>query len=142
MMNKKIDFSNFITEGSKESSMVLKEVQELSIIQKKAIIKAVLYVISADGIVTNEERRFLSQLVNELGVNNELLKEAASLEDEEMFRILQSVNKEDFLINLLNQAAMADNNLAKEEEKFIATFQEYLPQGKKPREFYNKILKF
>ena len=141
-MNKKIDFSNFITEESAESLVISKELQELSIMQKKAIIKAVLYVISADGIITNEEKNFFAQLLKSLSANNELLKEAADLEDEEMFKVLQSVNKEDFLISLLNQAAMVDNNLALEEEKFIATILEYIPQGKKPRDFYNKILTF
>lgn len=141
-MNKKIDFSNFITEESAESLVISKELQELSIMQKKAIIKAVLYVISADGIITNEEKNFFAQLLKGLSTNNELLKEAADLEDEEMFKVLQSVNKEDFLISLLNQAAMVDNNLALEEEKFIATILEYIPQGKKPRDFYNKILTF
>lgn len=141
-MNKKIDFSNFITEESAESLVISKELQELSIMQKKAIIKAVLYVISADVIITNEEKNFFAQLLKGLSANNELLKEAADLEDEEMFKVLQSVNKEDFLISLLNQAAMVDNNLALEEEKFIATILEYIPQGKKPRDFYNKILTF
>ena len=141
-MNKKIDFSNFITEESAESLVISKELQELSIMQKKAIIKAVLYVISADGIITNEEKNFFAQLLKGLSANNELLKEAEELEDEEMFKVLQSVNKEDFLISLLNQAAMVDNNLALEEEKFIATILEYIPQGKKPRDFYNKILTF
>lgn len=141
-MNKKIDFSNFITEESAESLVISKELQELSIMQKKAIIKAVLYVISADGIITNEEKNFFAQLLKGLSANNELLKEAADLEDEEMFKVLQSVNKEDFLISLLNQAAMVDNNLALEEEKFIATILEYIPQGKKPIDFYNKILTF
>ncbi len=141
-MNKKIDFSNFITEDSAESLVISKELQELSIMQKKAIIKAVLYVISADGIITNEEKNFFAQLLKGLSANNELLKEAADLEDEEMFKVLQSVNKEDFLISLLNQAAMVDNNLALEEEKFIATILEYIPQGKKPNDFYNKILTF
>ena len=141
-MNKKIDFSNFITEESAESLVISKELQELSIMQKKAIIKAVLYVISADGIITNEEKNFFAQLLKGLSTNNELLKEAADLEDEEMFKVLQSVNKEDFRISLLNQAAMVDNNLALEEEKFIATILEYIPQGKKPRDFYNKILTF
>lgn len=141
-MNKKIDFSNFITEESAESLVISKELQELSIMQKKAIIKAVLYVISADGIITNEEKNFFAQLLKGLSANNELLKEAADLEDEEMFKVLQSVNKEDFLISLLNQASMVDNNLALEEEKFIATILEYIPQGKKPIDFYNKILTF
>ena len=141
-MNKKIDFSNFITEDSAESLVISKELQELSIMQKKAIIKAVLYVISADGMISNEEKNFFAQLLKGLSANNELLKEAADLEDEEMFKVLQSVNKEDFLISLLNQAAMVDNNLALEEEKFIATILEYIPQGKKPNDFYNKILTF
>ncbi len=141
-MNKKIDFSNFITEDLAESLVISQELQELSIIQKKAIIKAVLYVISADGIITTEEKNFFAQLLKGLSINNELLKEAVDLEDEEMFKVLQSVNKEDFLISLLNQAAMIDNNLALEEEMFIATIMEYIPQGKKPRDFYNKILTF
>jgi hypothetical protein len=141
-MNKKIDFSNFITEDSAVSLVISKELEELSIMQKKAIIKAVLYVISADGIITNEEKNFFAQLLKSLSANNELLKEAADLEDEEMFKVLQSVNKEDFLISLLNQAAMVDNNLALEEEKFITTILEYIPQGKKPNDFYNKILTF
>ncbi|WP_315332547.1 hypothetical protein [Prevotella histicola] len=141
-MKKKIDFSNFITEDLAESLVISQELQELSIIQKKAIIKAVLYVISADGIITNEEKNFFAQLLKGLSINNELLKEAVDLEDEEMFKVLQSVNKEDFLISLLNQAAMIDNNLALEEEMFIATIMEYIPQGKKPRDFYNKILTF
>ncbi len=101
-----------------------------------------MYVISADGIITNEEKNFFAQLLKGLSINNELLKEAVDLEDEEMFKVLQSVNKEDFLISLLNQAAMIDNNLALEEEMFIATIMEYIPQGKKPRDFYNKILTF
>lgn len=141
-MNKKIDFSNFITEDLAESLVISQELQELSIIQKKVIIKAVLYVISADGIITTEEKNFFAQLLKGLSINNELLKEAVDLEDEEMFKVLQSVNKEDFLISLLNQAAMIDNNLALEEEMFIATIMEYIPQGKKPRDFYNKILTF
>lgn len=138
----KIDFSNFITEETPTPSLTLNEVRDFSVMHKKAIIKAVLYIISADGIITNEEKIFFVQLLKGLNIDHNLLKEAVDLEDEEMFKILQSLNREDFLIALLNQAAMADNELAEEEKQVIAAFEAYIPQGKKPKEFCNKILTF
>lgn len=65
-MNKKIDFSNFITEDLAESLVISQELQELSIIQKKAIIKAVLYVISADGIINQRRKELLCTITQRL----------------------------------------------------------------------------
>ncbi|EFA91397.1 hypothetical protein HMPREF0650_0667 [Hoylesella buccalis ATCC 35310] len=142
MMTKKINFSNFITTDNTESHLSSKEVHELSVIQKKAIIKAVLYIISADGIITEEEKAYFTLLVKELNVSNSLIRDSIDIDDEDMFETLQGIGDKEFLIQQLNKAAMVDNNFAEEEKNLIATFIEYIPKGSKPKEFYNKILNF
>lgn len=141
-MTKKNNFSNFITTDNTESHLSSKEVHELSVIQKKAIIKAVLYIISADGIITEEEKSYFTLLVKELNVSNSLIRDSIDIDDEDMFETLQGIGDKDFLIQQLNQAAMADNDFAEEEKELIATFIKYIPKGSKPKEFYNKILNF
>lgn len=124
--------------------------EELSLIkgfseeQKIALIKSVLYIISADNIITEEEKRFFYLLCSELGVTNDIIEKATELSDDKMFEVLQSVTDEQeaYIIACLNNAAHADNSLAIEEQKLIEMFSVQIQSGKKPVAFYNKILTF
>lgn len=112
--------------------------------QKIALIKSVLYIISADNIITEDEKKFFYLLCSELGVTNDIIEKATKLSDEKMFEVLESVTDEQeaYIIMCLNNAAYADNSLAEEEQKLIEMFSEQIQSGKKPIAFYNKILTF
>ena len=50
--------------------------KDLSMQQKSAIIKAVIYMLSADNVITPEERDFFVTLTSELGFDKEMIAEA------------------------------------------------------------------
>lgn len=138
---------NEIFESPKIKEIGNKEIvqtKDFSNLQKKAIIKAVLYIISADNIITEEEKTFLYQLCSELDANNNIIKQAIDLSDEEMFETLKSVTDEQevYIMACLNKAAYADLSLANEEENLIEIFSKHIQSGEKPIDFYNKILTF
>lgn len=112
--------------------------------QKTAFIKAVLYVVSADNIITEDEKIFLSQLCSQLGVTNDFIKKAEALSDEDMFDLLGSTTgeQEAYIIACLNNAAYVDHSLDSKEENLIEIFAKHMQYGKRPTEFYNKILTF
>lgn len=112
--------------------------------QKIAVAKAVLYIISADGVITEEEKKFFTQLCADLKADNEIMQKAVALSDEVMFETLQTVTNEQeaYIMACLNEAANADNELAKEESKLIETFATHIQKGEKPNDFYTKILTF
>ena len=112
--------------------------------QKIAIAKAVLYIISADGVITEEEKQFFTQLCADLKADNDIMGKAIALSDDVMFDTLQTVTDEQeaYIMACLNEAANADNELAKEESKLIETFASHIQTGEKPKDFYTKILTF
>lgn len=112
--------------------------------QRVAIAKAVLYVISADGVITEEEKQFFTQLCADLKANNNIMEQAIALSDDAMFDVLKTVNdeQETYILGCLNSAAYADNELASEESKLIDTITSHIEIGKKPKDFYTKILTF
>lgn len=112
--------------------------------QKTAFIKAVLYVVSVDNIITEEEKIFLSQLCFKLGVTNDFIMKAEALSDENMFDLLSSTSDEQeaYIIACLNSAANVDQSLDNKEENLIEIFTKHMQSGKRPTEFYNKILTF
>lgn len=112
--------------------------------QKIAIAKAVLYIISADGVITEEEKQFFTQLCADLKADSDLMEKAVALSDEVMFDILQTVTDEQeaYIMTCLNEVAHSDNELAEEESKLIETFATHIQNGEKPKEFYSKILTF
>lgn len=112
--------------------------------QKIALIKSVLYIISADNIVTEDEKKFFYLLCSELNTSSDIIEKATALPDEKMFEILESVTSEQeaYIIMCLNNAAYADQSLDKEEKNLIEIFSEQMKSGKKPVTFYNKILTF
>lgn len=112
--------------------------------QKTAFIKAVLYVVSVDNIITEEEKNFLSQLCFKLGVTNDFIMKAEALSDENMFDLLSSTSDEQeaYIIACLNSAANVDQSLDNKEENLIEIFTKHMQSGKRPTEFYNKILTF
>lgn len=112
--------------------------------QKIAIAKAVLYIISADGVITEEEKQFFTQLCADLKADSDLMEKAVALSDEAMFNTLQTVTDEQeaYIMACLNEAANADNELAVEESKLINTFATHIQNGEKPKDFYTKILTF
>lgn len=146
-MDKIIDVSRFFDSrevkemGEKTSGIVPRDLNRL---QKTAIIKAVLYVISADNVITSEEQDFLVKLMAAIEADESMLKDASALTDEAMFSLLQEVNdnQDDYLASCLSNAAMADQHLADEEAKLLNVFRQYIPEGKKPEDFYNRIINF
>ena len=112
--------------------------------QKIAIAKAVLYIISADGVITEEEKQFFTQLCADLKTDKYIMQKAVALPDDVMFDILQTVTDEQeaYIMACLNDVANADNELATEESKLIETFATNIHNGEKPKDFYTKILTF
>ena len=112
--------------------------------QKIAIAKAVLFIISADGVITEEEKKYFTQLCADLKADSNIMEKAIALSDDLMFDTLQTVTDEQeaYFMVCLNEAANADNELAKEESKLIETFASHIQTGEKPKDFYTKILTF
>ena len=112
--------------------------------QKIAIAKAVLYVISADGIITDEEKSFFVKLCANLKTDDNILKMALELSDDSMLNILKTVSEEQeaYIMTCLNEAAYADNELALEEKTLLDSFSGHLKGENKSKDFYAKILTF
>lgn len=117
---------------------------DFTVEQKRAILKAVLYVISADNIITNEEKQFFLSLVADIKANVDLMKSAKDMKDEDMFKALHEINEgqRGYIATCLNNAALADNDLAKEEISVVKDIMDYIPERKMPVDFYHKILDF
>lgn len=118
--------------------------EEFSDIQRIAVAKAVLYVISADGVITDEEKQFFTQLCVDLKANNSIMEQAIALSDDTMFEVLETINdkQEAYILSCLNEAANVDNELAIEESKLIDSFVAHIQTGEKQNDFYAKILNF
>lgn len=144
---KKIDINNIITSpqieelGKKSVTTMPKDFSDK---QKIAIAKAVLYIISADGVITEEEKKYFTQLCSDLNADSDIMEKAIALSDEEMFDTLKTVTEEQeaYIMACLNEAANADNELAEEESKLIETFATHIQNGEKSKDFYTKILTF
>lgn len=135
-------FDNPIVKGlERKGTIVLKEFREP---QKVAVAKAVLYIISADGVITDEEKQFFTQLCVDMKADNGIMEKAIALSDDEMFDALKTVTDEQeaYILSCLNKAANADNDLAEEECKLIDAFVTHIQTGEKPKDFYTKILTF
>lgn len=119
-------------------------VDDFSESQKIAIAKAVLYIISADGVVTDEEKRFFARLCVDLKADNGIMEKSVALSDEAMFESLKSVTEEqeNYILSCLNSAAYADNELASEESALLDSFSSNMKKEAKSENFYAKILTF
>ena len=119
-------------------------VDDFSENQKIAIAKAVLYIISADGVVTDEEKRFFARLCVDLKADNGIMEKSVALSDEAMFESLKSVTEEqeNYILSCLNSAAYADNELASEESALLDSFSSNMKKEAKSENFYAKILTF
>ncbi|MBP3467257.1 MAG: TerB family tellurite resistance protein [Paludibacteraceae bacterium] len=143
----KIDINSIISSSKieklgKENVTVL--IDDFSENQKVAIAKAVLYIISADGVVTDEEKRFFARLCVDLKADNGIMERAVALSDEAMFESLKSVTEEqeNYILSCLNSAAYADNELASEESALLESFTSNMKKEAKSENFYAKILTF
>lgn len=116
--------------------------KDLSMQQKSAIIKAVIYMLSADNVITPEERDFFVTLISELGFDKEMIAEAISLTDEDMFSLLHSVDEGQtaYVTSILAKAAYADGELAKEEEELLSSFKDVIITEDRPKDFYYQLL--
>lgn len=116
--------------------------KDLSMQQKSAIIKAVIYMLSADNVITPEERDFFVTLTSELGFDKEMIAEAISLTDEDMFSLLHSVDEGQtaYVTSILAKAAYADGELAKEEEELLSSFKDVIITEDRPKDFYYQLL--
>lgn len=143
----KIDINSIISSSKieklgKENVTVL--IDDFSENQKVAIAKAVLYIISADGVVTDEEKRFFARLCVDLKADNGIMEKSVALSDEAMFESLKSVTEEqeNYILSCLNSAAYADNELASEESALLDSFSSNMKKEAKSENFYAKILTF
>ncbi len=143
----KIDINSIISSSKieklgKENVTVL--IDDFSENQKIAIAKAVLYIISADGVVTDEEKRFFARLCVDLKADNGIMEKSVALSDEAMFESLKSVTEEqeNYILSCLNSAAYADNELASEESALLDSFSSNMKKEAKSENFYAKILTF
>ena len=143
----KIDINSIISSSKieklgKENATVL--VDNFSENQKAAIAKAVLYIISADGVITDEEKQFFARLCVDLKADNGIMEKSVALSDEAMFESLKSVTEEqeNYILSCLNSAAYADNELASEESALLESFTSNMKKEAKSENFYAKILTF
>jgi len=146
-MNNRIDLNAIIASPQIEElgkKTITTLPKDLSDIQRVAVAKAVLYIISADGVITDEEKQFFTQLCADMNADNDIMEKAVALSDDAMFDALKTVTDEQeaYILSCLNNAAYADNELAKEESKLIDAFVDHIQTGEKPKDFYNKILTF
>lgn len=147
MKNKRIDLDQIIEsvqneELNKRNVKVLSK--DFSDNQITAIAKAVLYIISSDGVITDEEKSFFTKLCTDLKVGIDIMERAVSLSDEAMFDSLETVSDDQgaYILTCFNDAAYADNELAEEERKLIDTFSSHIQKRERPKDFYTKILTF
>ncbi len=147
MENKKIDLERIfaspqIGELGKKTVTILPK--DFSDNQRVAVAKAVLYVISADGVITDEEKQFFTQLCADLKADSSIMEKAVNLSDDAMFEALKTVTDEQeaYILSCLNNAAYADNELAAVESKLIDAFAAHIQTGEKPKDFFTKILTF
>ena len=147
MENKKIDLERIfaspqIGELGKKTVTILPK--DFSDKQRVAVVKAVLYVISADGVITDEEKQFFTQLCADLKADSSIMEKAVNLSDDAMFEALKTVTDEQeaYILSCLNNAAYADNELAAVESKLIDAFAAHIQTGEKPKDFFTKILTF
>ena len=112
--------------------------------QRVAVAKAVLYIISADGVITEAEKIYFTQLCTEIKADSSIMEKAVALSDDGMFEALKTVTDEQeaYILSCLNNAAYSDNELAEEESKLIDAFVTHIQTGEKPKEFFTKILTF
>lgn len=143
----KIDINSIISSSKieklgKENVTVL--IDDFSENQKVAIAKAVLYIISADGVVTDEEKRFFARLCVDLKADKGIMEKSVALSDEAMFESLKSVTEEqeNYILSCLNSAAYVDNELASEESVLLESFTSNMKKEAKSENFYAKILTF
>ena len=68
--------------------------KEFSETQKVAVSKAIMYIISADGVVTDSEKNLFFQLCADLNVDGNIMKEAEAMSDDDMFNALKTVSEE------------------------------------------------
>ena len=147
MEDKKIDLEKIIASPQIEElgkKTITTLPKDLSDIQRVAVAKAVLYIISADGVITEEEKIFFTQLCADMKADNDIMEKAVALSDDAMFDALKTVTDEQeaYILSCLNNAAYADNELAEEESKLIDAFATHIQTGEKPKEFFTKILTF
>lgn len=142
MINLNTLFDNPIVKGLENNSF--ETTKAFSDSQRIAIVKAVLYIISADGVITEEEKQFFTQLCVELKADGNIMDEALALSDDVMFDTLKTVSddQEAYILSCLNNVANIDNELVKEESKLIDAFSTLIRTGEKPDDFYTKILTF
>lgn len=142
---KEIDINSIILSPKIEElrkKVVTTTPDNFSEIQKVAITKAVLYIISSDNVITKEEKQFFIQLCADLNVDNSIIEKSVELPDEDMFNALKSVTdaQEAYILFCLTNSAKADNNLTEEEIKMINVFAKNFQNAEKPKDFYAKIL--
>ena len=146
-MNNRIDINEIIASpqieelGKKTITTLPKDFSDN---QRVAVAKAVLYIISADGEITEEEKLFFTQLCTEIKADSNIMEKAVALSDDGMFKALKTVTDEQeaYILSCLNNAAYADNELAEEESKLIDAFVTHIQTGEKPKDFFTKILTF
>ncbi|MCF0125959.1 MAG: hypothetical protein HUJ68_09470 [Clostridia bacterium] len=81
-------------------------------IEKCALLKAVLYIVHADNVVTDEEKKFLIDLVGQMGMDQEMISMAVNMSQQEVIDNLNPI-----LLSVLDKAAEADGFYSPEEKK-------------------------
>lgn len=94
---------------------------DFSLAEKLAVVKAIDEVIKVDGQVKTEEINFLSQLMNVLEFDKNLVEEARLITAEDCLRVLKGMTdkKKNALAVLLNEMANADGVFKEDEYRLI-----------------------
>ncbi|MCK5441458.1 MAG: TerB family tellurite resistance protein [Maribacter sp.] len=94
---------------------------DFSLAEKLAVVKAIDEVIKVDGQVKTEEINFLSQLMNVLKFDRNLVEEARQITAEDGLQVLKGMTdkKKNALAVLLNEMANADGVFKEDEYRLI-----------------------
>lgn len=106
---------------------------------KSAILKAVLYVISADNKITEVEKKYFADLAMEYESDPSVIDYALNImSDDEMLRSLNQVNN---IFQILIEAARVDGDISDIEIKTILGIFTSIPSVKKEMNKYDTLLK-
>ena len=107
---------------------------------KCAILKAVLYVINADGKITKAEEEYFIKLAMTFHSETSIMDDAIKMSDKEMLNQLDKIDRK-LLCKYLDEAAQADGEVTNEEMNTICDIIDSTPSCQAESLKYRKLFK-